>query len=71
MFSEIQLPALCQESGLPQIFQSREEAIYLIILSQCKIHQSFQAVYSHDNFYHFMYAHPTSHFYLKVSSLKT
>jgi len=30
MFSE--LSALCQESGLPQIFQSREEATYLISL---------------------------------------
>jgi len=30
MFSENQLSALCQESGLQQIFQSREEAMYLI-----------------------------------------
>ena len=41
MFSENQLLALCQESGLPQIFQSREEAMYLIRLFQSKIKRSF------------------------------
>jgi len=33
MFSEFQLSVLCQGSGLAQILESREEAIYLIILS--------------------------------------
>jgi len=28
MISEFHLSALCQESGLPRIFQSREEAMY-------------------------------------------
>ena len=71
MFSENQLSAFCQESGLPQIFQSREEAMYLIRLSQCKIQQSFQAVYSRDNLYQIKCAHPPCHFHLKVSNSKT
>ena len=54
-----------------QIFQSREEAMYLIRLSQCKIQQSFQAVYSRDNLYQIKCAHPPCHFHLKVSNSKT
>ena len=30
MFSEFQLSAMCQESGVRRIFQSKEEAMYLI-----------------------------------------
>ena len=71
MFSENQLSAFCQESGLPQIFQSREEAMYLIRLSQCKIQRSFQVVYSRDNLYQIKCAHPPCHFHLKVSNSKT
>ena len=71
MFSENQLSAVCQESGLPQIFHSREDAMYLIRLSQCKIQQSFQVVYSQDNLYRIKCAHPPCHFHLKVSNSKT
>ena len=42
MFSEFQLSALCQESGLQEILQPREEAMYLIGLSQCKSQWSFR-----------------------------
>ena len=71
MFSENQLSALSHKSGLLQIFQSREEAMYLNRLSQCEILRSFQVVYSQDNLYHIKCAHPPCHFYLKVSSSKT
>jgi len=71
MFSENQLSALCQESGLAQIFRFREVAMYLIRLSQFKIQRSFQVVYSQDNLYHIKCAHPPCHFYLKVSNSKT
>jgi len=71
MFSEFQLSALFQESGLLQIFQFREEAMYLNRLSQCNIQQSFQVIYSQDNLYHIKCEHPPCHFYLKVSNSKT
>jgi len=71
MFSENQLLALCQERGLPQIFQSREESMYLIRLSQCKTKWSFQVVYSWDNLYKIKCPHPPCHFHLKVSKSKT
>jgi len=67
MFLEFQLSALCQESGLPQIFQSREATMYPIRLSQCKIQWSYQVLYSWDNLYHIKCAL----LYLKVSSSKT
>jgi len=67
MFSEFQISALCQESGLQWIFKSREGPMYLTRLSQCKVQWSCQMVYSWDNLYHIKFAHPPCHFYLSWS----
>ena len=46
---EVQNIGIVSRKGLPQIFLSRKEAMYLVRLSQCKIQRSFQVVYSRDN----------------------
>ena len=71
MFLESQLLVLCQESVLPRIFESREEAMYIIRLSQCKIQRSFQVVHSRDNLYHIKCTHSCCPFYIKVSNSNT
>jgi MULE transposase domain/SWIM zinc finger len=57
---------LCEQTNLPNHFNSRNEAKYIIRLSQCKAHRSFKVPKSDKNLYKITCAHPTCEFFLCV-----